>query len=102
MSQSTVSRAVTALTPLLGTALAQYVPVAEDLSPHAHGIVDGTLLPCWSWAAHPELYSGKQRLRDVGTRLPSVAVPKFRRHTARNAASLDWCGFVGVNPARAW
>ena len=35
VSQSTVSRAVTALTPLLGTALAQYVPVAEDLSPHA-------------------------------------------------------------------
>jgi hypothetical protein len=37
------------------------VPVAEDLSPHAHYIVDGTLLPCWSWAAHPELYSGKHK-----------------------------------------
>ena len=24
-------------------------------------IVDGTLLPCWSWAAHPELYSGKHK-----------------------------------------
>jgi Helix-turn-helix of DDE superfamily endonuclease len=59
VSQSTISRAVTALTPLLGTALAGYVPVAEDLSPQAHYIVDGTLLPCWSWAAHPELYSGK-------------------------------------------
>jgi hypothetical protein len=31
MSQSTISRAVTALTPLLGTALAQHMPVAEDL-----------------------------------------------------------------------
>ncbi len=61
VSQSTVSRAVTALTPLLGTALAGYVPVAEDLSPHAHYIVDGTLLPCWSWASHPELYSGKHK-----------------------------------------
>jgi hypothetical protein len=61
VSQSTVSRAVTALTPLLGTALAQYAPVAEDLSPHVHYIVDGTLLPCWSWAAHPELYSGKHK-----------------------------------------
>ena len=42
VSQSTISRAVTALTPLLGTALAGYVPVAEDLHPHAHYIVDGT------------------------------------------------------------
>ena len=61
VSQSTISRAVTALTPLLGTALAQYVPVAEDLSPHTQYIVDGTLLPCCSWAAHPELYSGKHQ-----------------------------------------
>jgi hypothetical protein len=61
VSQSTVSRAVAALTPLLGTALAPYVPVAEDLSPHTQYIVDGTLLPCWSWAAHPELYSGKHK-----------------------------------------
>ncbi len=59
--ESTVSRAVTALTPLLGTALAPYVPVAEDLHPHAQYIVDGTLLPCWSWASHPELYSGKHK-----------------------------------------
>ena len=59
MSQSTVSRAITALTPLLGTTLAPYVPVAEDLSSQAHYVVDGTLLPCWSWAAYPTLYSGK-------------------------------------------
>jgi hypothetical protein len=61
VSQSTVSRAVTALTPLLGDTLAPYVPVAEDLSSQAHYIVDGTLLPCWSWAAHPKLYSGKHK-----------------------------------------
>ena len=24
-------------------------------------IVDETLLPCWSWASHPELYSGKHK-----------------------------------------
>ena len=23
--------------------------------------MDGTLLPCWSWRAHPELYSGKRK-----------------------------------------
>lgn len=61
VSQSTVSRAVTALTPLLGAALAGYVPVAEDLSTRVQYIVDGTLLPCWSWASHPQLYSGKHQ-----------------------------------------
>jgi hypothetical protein len=61
VSQSTISRAVTALTPLLGTALASYVPVAVDLNPQIQYIVEGTLLPCWSWAAHPELYSGKHK-----------------------------------------
>jgi hypothetical protein len=35
VSQSTISRAVTALTPLLGTTLAPDVPVAEDLSSQA-------------------------------------------------------------------
>ena len=69
VSQSTISRAVTALTPLLGTALAGYVPVAEDLSPQAHYIVDGTLLPCWSWAAH--LLSWRRATRP----LTAVAVP---------------------------
>ena len=61
VSQSTISRAVTALTPLLGTALSSYVPVAENLNPQTQYIVDGTLLPCWSWAAHPQLYSGKHK-----------------------------------------
>lgn len=61
VSQPTISRAVTALTPLLGKALARWVPVAEDLSARAQYVVDGTLLPCWSWAGHPELFSGKHK-----------------------------------------
>ena len=61
VSQSTVSRAVTALTPLLGAAVAAFTPVAEDLDPRQQYIVDGSLLPCWSWAGHPELHSGKHK-----------------------------------------
>lgn len=61
VSQSTISRAVTAMTPILGKALAEYVPVADELDPGTQYIVDGTLLPCWSWAAHPGLYSGKHK-----------------------------------------
>jgi hypothetical protein len=59
--QSTVSRAVSAITPLLGKALADYVPTAEDLDGKTQYIVDGSLLPCWSWASRPELYSGKHK-----------------------------------------
>jgi hypothetical protein len=61
VSQPTISRAVTGLTPLLGQVLADYVPVAEDLDPRTQYIVDGTLLPCWSWTDEPLLYSGKHR-----------------------------------------
>jgi hypothetical protein len=38
-----------------------YVPVAEDLDPRTQYIVDGSLLPCWSWDGHKELYSGKHK-----------------------------------------
>jgi hypothetical protein len=46
---------------LLGKVLRKYVPTADDLDERSHYIVDGTLLPCWSWASHPELYSGKHK-----------------------------------------
>lgn len=61
VSQSTVSRAITAIVPLLGEVLAGYVPTADELDEKTQYIVDGTLLPCWSWTAHPELRSGKHK-----------------------------------------
>jgi hypothetical protein len=61
VSQSTVSRAITAIAPLLARALARHVPIAEELRPGRQYIVDGTLLPCWSWASDPGLYSGKHK-----------------------------------------
>jgi hypothetical protein len=61
VSQSTISRAITAVTPLLDKALHEFVPVAEELDPGRQYLVDGTLLPCWSWSGHRELYSGKHK-----------------------------------------
>ena len=61
VSQSTVSRAITTVTPLLARAWARYMPSAEELRPGRQYIVDGTLLPCWSWASEPGLYSGKHK-----------------------------------------
>ena len=31
--------------------------------------MDGTLLPCWSWAARPELYSGKHKATGMKTQV---------------------------------
>jgi hypothetical protein len=61
VSQSTISRAITGIIPLLEKVLRKYVPTADELNDKLQYIVDGTLLPCWSWAAHPELYSGKHK-----------------------------------------
>lgn len=61
VAQSTVSRAITRATPLMEAALGKYVPTADELDDRTQYVVDGTLLPCWSWASHPELYSGKHK-----------------------------------------
>ncbi|PPK67771.1 transposase family protein [Actinokineospora auranticolor] len=61
VSQSTISRATAAVTPLLAGVLEQCVPTADDLDDRSSHIVDGTLLPCWSWASRPESFSGKHR-----------------------------------------
>ena len=60
-SQPTISRAISAITPLIREATREFVPTADDLDPDAQYILDGTLLPCWSWAEYKELYSGNTR-----------------------------------------
>jgi hypothetical protein len=97
VSQSTISRAVTALTVVLGRVVADYVPVAEDLDPRSHYIVDGTLLPCWSWHEQPQLYSRKHKTTglnvqvacDLTGRLAWISDPTdgCRHDTAALAAS---------------
>lgn len=61
VSQATISRTIARYTPVLAELLAEWVPTAEDLDSAGQLIIDGTLLPCWSWADHPELWSGKHR-----------------------------------------
>jgi hypothetical protein len=61
VSQPTISRAISATSPLLEKALAGFTPTADEIDPHSQLIVDGTLLPCWSWASTPGLYSGKHK-----------------------------------------
>ena len=65
VSQPTISRAISAITPLLVQVLLEYVPAADDLDAGRQFIVDGTLLPCWSWASRPDLYSGKHKTKGM-------------------------------------
>ena len=32
--------------------------------------MDGSLLPCWSWASHPQLYSGKHKTTGMNVQVP--------------------------------
>lgn len=59
------SRAVGAVTTWLERTLADRVLVAADLTADEHYIVDGTLVPCWSWRDRRELYSGKHQTTGV-------------------------------------
>ena len=72
VSQPTISRAITTITPLLEKALRTVVPTAEELDPRTQYVVDGTLLPCWSWAGHPELYSGKHKTTGMNVQVVST------------------------------
>jgi hypothetical protein len=69
VSQPTISHAITGVTPLLGKVLKEYVPAADDLDGRTQYIVDGTLLPCWSWASHPDLYSGKHKTTGINVQV---------------------------------
>ena len=60
-SQPTASRIICAFTDAVADALGGHVPTGDDLDPNEQLIIDGTLLPCWSWHDHRELYSGKHR-----------------------------------------
>lgn len=68
-SQPTISRVIARYSAMLGEVLRDWVPTVEDLDPQAQLIIDGTLLPCWSWAGHPELWSGKHRTTGVNVQV---------------------------------
>ena len=97
VSQSTISRAISTVAPLLARALARFVPVAEELVPGRQYIVDGTLLPCWSWASHPRLYSGKHKTTGMTCRscAPSMANSSGSQIRSREPATT--CS-VWTNP----
>jgi transcriptional regulator with XRE-family HTH domain len=77
VSQPTISRAVAAITPLIPEAVREFVPTADDLDPDAQYILDGTLLTCWSWAGHKELYSGKHKTTGMNVQVACTIYGKL-------------------------
>jgi hypothetical protein len=80
ISQSTVSRIVTEIVPLVKAVLEEFVPSAEDAIEMVKGqvvLVDGTLAPCWSYEEHQELRNKKHKTTGFNAprqRSPSVRV----------------------------
>ena len=72
VSQATVSRVISAYTPLIAQAFQACVPTVEDLDPTAQLIIDGTLLECWSWKGHPELHSGKHKTTGLNVQVACI------------------------------
>lgn len=61
IDQSTISRTIAKVEVMIDAALEGCVPEVAELLRGDTAIVDGTLLPCWSWADRPDLYSGKHK-----------------------------------------
>lgn len=69
MSQSTINRTITAVTDLLADRLVEK-PLSLDQAPKDISLlIDGTLLPCWSWKAEKIIFSGKRRHSSVNVQV---------------------------------
>src|ERR1700716_245867 len=78
VSQSTISQAITAITPELARLMHPFTPTAEELPSDEQLIVDGTLVSCWSWDDHPELYSGKHHTTGLNIQVVCDLVGRLR------------------------
>ena len=70
VDQSTISRYITILTPMVDQATEECRPTVEDATEATRGaiaLVDGTLWPCWSWAGEHELWAGKYKTTGHGS-----------------------------------
>ena len=70
IDQSTISRYITFLTPLIDQATAEFRPTAEEAAEStrdAIALVDGALWPCWSWEGERQLWAGKYKTTGHGS-----------------------------------
>jgi hypothetical protein len=80
VNQSTISRYITFLTPLIDQVTAEFRPSAEQAVEATRGaiaLVDGTLWPCWSWARERELWAGKCKTTGHGSLIVANLVDRI-------------------------
>jgi hypothetical protein len=85
-------------------ALSVYAPTADDLDGRTH-VLDGTLLPCWSWRSSPGLYSGKHKTTGMlvlvactlSGHISWISDPVEGRH--HDSWCLDDSGLLGAGDA---
>lgn len=59
VDQATISRTIADIEVAIADALDDWVPGVDEAVRGTATVVDGSLLPCWSWASASDLYSGK-------------------------------------------
>jgi hypothetical protein len=70
VSQVVISGRIAKLTPLIAQATEEFRPDADEAKQVTNGrmvLVDGTLWPCWSWEAAPEMWAGKYKTTGHGS-----------------------------------
>jgi hypothetical protein len=70
VAQSTISRCITLLTPLVEKATERDRPTVTAAARAVKGaiaLVDGSLWPCWSWNGKKKLWSGKHKTTGHGS-----------------------------------
>jgi hypothetical protein len=70
VDQSSISRYISLLTPLIAKATEDERPTADEAVEAAKGaivLVDGTLWPCWSWFGAKDLWAGKYKTTGHGS-----------------------------------
>ena len=61
VSQPTTSRAISVVTRIIARVLGPVLATVEEVPHGGVHIIDGTLLPCWSWKDRTDLWSGKHK-----------------------------------------
>ncbi|MBF0698266.1 transposase [Actinomyces bowdenii] len=68
-SQPTISRTIAVVTRIIARVLGPLLATAEEVPHRGVYILDGTLLPCWSWKDRPDLFSGKHKRTGVNLQI---------------------------------
>ena len=92
VSQPTISRAISVVTRIIARVLGPVLATVEEVPHGGVHIIDGTLLPCWSWKDRTDLWSGKHKR--TGLSLQVLVSPAGR---LRWASDLTWLivGWLG-------